>query len=337
MRRALAVGLVLGALSGAQAAHAAAPAPDPCAAWSDKVVADGLGSLENIEFDGLGGLILSASDQDAIARLGRDGKLTHLVDDVTSPGGLRVRRGVLFFNAGDAIANGLNDTPNGTIERYDFRTRRHTVYARNIVMPNGLLFLPNGDALTSRDIGGPPAIYLIPRSDPTHPRGWTQTDDNNGMAIDPTGKYVYAVQTFKFESPVLRIPIADPSKAQVLAGAGQAKGLDDMTIDRDGVLYIAANGSGEIIRLDPRTKQSCVIAGGASNGWRNTSAVKFGCGPGWRSDHLFAVGFDGVVHELTPPATKSPARGICAGRLRPGTGPNHARDGRHWKHGHAAR
>jgi hypothetical protein len=334
MRRAIALAAALGGLLAAPVAHAAAPVPDPCAGWDDQTVASGLGSLENIEFDGLGGLILSASDQNAIARLGRDGKVTHLVDDVSSPGGLRVRKGVLFFNTGDAIASGASDTPDGTIERYDFHTRRHTAYAKNIVMPNGLVFLPNGDALTSRDAGGPPAIYAVPRSNPTHPRAWAQTDDSNGMAVDPSRKYVYVNQTFKHDSPVLRIPIADPSKIEVLARVGEAKGLDDMTIDRDGVLYLAANGSGEIIRLDPRTGKSCVIAGGVANGWRNTSAVKFGCGPGWRSDHLFAVGFDGVVRELTPPPSKSPARGVCAGRLRPGSGPNHARDGRHWKHPH---
>lgn len=338
MRGLVALAAALAALVAAvPSSHGAAAAPGPCTRWDARVVADGLGSLENIEFDGLGGLILSASDQDAIARLGRDGKLTHLVENVVSPGGLRVRNGVLFFNTHDTLADGVNDTPSGTIERYDLRTRKHTVYAKNIVMPNGLVFLPNGDALTSRDAGGPPAIYRIPRSDPTHPRGWAQTDDSNGMAVDPTGKYVYVVQTFKFDSPVLRIPIAQPSKIEQIASLGQAKGNDDMTIDRDGVLYVAANGSGEVIRVDPRTGDSCPIAGGVPDGWRNTSAVKFGCGPGWRSDHLFAVGFDGVVRELTPPASKDPARGVCAGRLRPGSGPNRARDTRYWRHPHDPR
>ena len=69
---------------------------------------------------------------------------------MTSPGGLRVRRGVLYFNTGDAAANGIFDTPNGTLERIDLRTSRHTVYAKGLIMPNGLVFLPNGDALTSR-------------------------------------------------------------------------------------------------------------------------------------------------------------------------------------------
>jgi hypothetical protein len=332
MRRA-ALAAVACVLLTAPAAHAAT---NPCARWDDRVLASGLGSLENVEPDGLGGLLVSASDQDAVVRLARDGRATTLVSDVTSPGGLRVRRGVLFFNTGDSLASGVMDRPDGTLERFDLKTRKRTVYAKGIVMPNGLVFLPNGDALTSRDIGGPPAIYVVPHGDPAHHRAWAQTDDSNGMAVDPSGRFLYANQTFKHDSPVLRIPIANPSKIEVLARVGEAKGLDDMTIDRAGVLYLAANGSGEIIRLDPRTGRACAIAGGAGSGWRNTSAVKFGCGPGWRSDRLYAVGFDGVVHELIPPGGKPHARGVCAGRLRPGSGPNRARDERRWGGGHAS-
>jgi SMP-30/Gluconolactonase/LRE-like region len=322
--RLAALAVAMAALVAAPAAHAA----DPCARWTDRTIASGLGSLENVEADGLGGLLVSASDQDAIVRLGRNGTATTLVGGVTAPGGLRVRRGVLFFNTGDALASGVFDRPDGTIERFDLRTRKRTVYAKSIVMPNGLVFLPNGDALTSRDIGGPPAIYVVPRRDPAHHRAWAQTDDSNGMAVSPSGRFLYVNQTFKHDSPVLRIPIANPKKIEVLARVGEAKGLDDMTIDRAGVLYLAANGSGEIIRLDPRTGRSCAIAGGASSGWRNTSAVKFGCGPGWRSDRLYAVGFDGVVRELIPPGAGPHARGDCSGRLRPGSSLNRASDDR---------
>lgn len=293
---------------------AASAAVDPaCTGWSAKTLASGLGSLENIEFDGQGGLILSASDQKAVERLGRDGKIRTLVSNVTSPGGLRVRAGVLYFNTGDAIANGVLDKRVSTIETLDLKTGHHATYADGLPMANGLVFLPNGDALISRDFGGAPAITVVPKGDRAHPRGWAQTDDSNGMAVDPTRTWVYTVQTFRHDSPVLRIRIADPRQIEVVAHVGEAKGLDDMTIDRAGVLYLAANGTGEVIRLDPRSGTFCTIAGG----FRNTSAVKFGCGPGWPSNHLFVVGFDGVVRELTPPSGTAPATGDCAGRLPP--------------------
>jgi hypothetical protein len=293
---------------------AADAAVDPaCTGWSAKTLASGLGSLENVEFDGQGGLILSASDHNAVERLGRDGKVRTLVANVTSPGGLRVRAGVLYFNTGDSLATGALGRRDATLESLDLKSGRHTVVASGLPMANGLVFLPNGDALISRDVGGAPAITVIPKGDPAHSRGWAQTDDSNGMAVDPTGKFVYVNQTFKHDSPVLRIPIADPSRIEVIARVGEAKGLDDMTIDRAGVLYLAANGTGEVLRLDPRSGASCTIAGG----FRNTSAVKFGCGPGWPSSHLFVVGFDGVVRELTPPSGTAAAHGDCSGRLPP--------------------
>jgi hypothetical protein len=325
MRRALAALVVALALVPAAAAQAA----DPCARWSDRVVADGLGSLENVEVDARGGLLVSATDQHAILRITRDGRSRVLVPGVDSPGGLRVRAGVLWFNTGDAAASGVADRADGTLERFDLTTHRRSVFARDLVMPNGLVFLPNGDALTSRDLGGPPSIYVVPRRHPARHRVWASTDDSNGMAVGPGGRYVYANQTFKYDSPVLRIPIAHPQRYTVLARVGVAKGLDDMTVDRDGVLYLAANGSGELIRLDPRTGRSCTIAGGPGSGWRNTSAVKFGCGPGWRSDHLFVVGFDGVVHELAPPAAGPHPRGDCRDHFAHRHGPRRARNPRH--------
>jgi hypothetical protein len=306
----LGVAAAIASLAVPGAAGAASPA---CTGWSAKTVASGLGSLENIEFDGQGGLLLSASDQKAVVRLGRDGKIKKLVD-ASSPGGLRVRRGVLYFNTGDAAADGALNKHVSTLETLDLTTGAHRVVASGLPMANGLVFLPNGDALISKDLGGAPAITVIPRADPSHSRPWAQTDDSNGMAVDPSGRYVYVVQTFKHDSPVLRIPIADPSRIEVLARVGEAKGLDDMTIDRAGVLYIAANGTGEVIRLDPRDPAgACTIAGG----FRNTSAVKFGCGAGWPSDHLFAVGFDGVVREISPPAggAGAGATGDCSGRI----------------------
>ena len=303
---------------GLLAAPAAQAAGDPaCAAWSSKTIASGLGSLENIEFDGQGGLILSASDQNAVERLGRDGAITKLVENVTAPGGLRVRAGVLYFNTGDSADNGVLNKRDSTLETLDLVSHSHRVVASGLPMANGLVFLPNGDALVSRDFGGAPAITRVPHADPAHPAPWAQTDDSNGMAVDPSGTFVYAVQTFKHDSPVLRIRISDPSRIEVIARVGEAKGLDDMTIDRAGVLYMAANGAGEVIRLDPRTGSSCVIAGG----FRNTSAVKFGCGPGWPSNHLFAVGFDGVVREISPPAGAPAASGDCSGRLPTGSTP----------------
>ena len=48
-----------------------------------------------------------------------------------------------------------------------------------------------------------------------------------------------------------------------------------MTRDRRGRLYVAANPVGEVIRVDPETKDTCVIA----SGLMLTSSVRFGQDP----------------------------------------------------------
>jgi hypothetical protein len=289
------------ALAAFVAAVPSAGAADPaCSPWTQRTVKSGLGSLENLEFDGTGGLLLSASGPGAIERMTPDGTVTTLVPDVNAPGGQRVVGRTLYFNTGDSAQSGLAGTADGTLDRFDLDTKKRGTVATGLTMPNGLAILPNGDFVVSRDIGSGTGITRIPHDDPAHPQtNWAKLDDQNGMAVDPTGSFLYAVQTFTQDSAVYRIRITDPSDMSVVATLADPgpKGLDDMTIGPDGILYVAANLTGEAIRVDPTTGEHCVIAGGM----QNTSSLKFGRGPGWRADSLYVTGFDGVVREVSPP------------------------------------
>lgn len=279
----------------------ASPALGACAPWRGRTVLSGQGFLENLVFDRSGGLLLSASSDDAILRLGSHGGLRTLIDNVNAPGGLRIRHGVLYFNTGDDAQSGIHGRADGTIERYRLQDGHRTVWAKRLTMPNGLIFLPNGDAVVSRDLGQGTGMTRVPAGHPRRPQpNWAKLDDTNGMAKDPTGRWLYTVETFAPASRVYRIRINDPSKIRVVAELGNGTvplGLDDMTRDRRGRLYIAANIAGEVIRLNPETGASCVIA----SGLRNPSAVKFGRGPGWSHRSLYVTSFDGTVRKLTPP------------------------------------
>src|SRR3954452_21384103 len=299
--RSLAAALVLTAFIAA-VSNAAAADPKPCDPWKQRTVKADLGSLENLEFDDAGGLLLSASGPGAIERLTPDGNVTTLVPDVNAPGGQRLVGRKLYFNTGDAAASGLAGTADGTLDSFDLDTHVRTTVASGLTMPNGLAVLPNGDFVVSRDIGSGTGITRIPAGDPAHPQSnWAQLDDQNGMAVDPTGTWLYAVQTFTADSAVWKFRISNPSDKSVVAAlAGPTpKGLDDMTIDSAGVLYIAANGTGEVIRLDPAPGKH----GGTATGLQNPSSLKFGRGPGGAASHLYVVAFDGSVRELIPPAS----------------------------------
>jgi len=301
-RLALCLALVAGALG----APVASAAPDPCAPWSVSVVASGLGSLENVEPDGRDGLLVSASDQDAVLRVRRGGGTSVVAAGVTSPGGLRVTGHTLTFTTGDAAASGALGTADGTLERVDLRTGRRTTWARGLTMPNGLVLLPDGSALTSRDVAGlnPTGITRVSRAGAVQP-SWSDQADSNGMAVDPTGRWLYSDETFTLASNVYRTEIARPQNRQLVASLfepGVPKGLDDLTLASSGALYLAANGAGQVIRLDPRTGDWCVVVSGLTT----PSAVKQGRGKAFPASRLYAVGFDGRVLELVPPRGVNP-------------------------------
>jgi hypothetical protein len=114
----------------------------------------------------------------------------------------------------------------------------------------------------------------------------------NGVAVSGDNRYVYVDQTLA-PAAVQRIPIADPSEVRVYAragGADQAAGLDDMSIDARGRLFIAANEAGQIWRVDG-PNQICLLAAGL----QQPSTASFGQGPYWRN--LYVTTFSGLFLE----------------------------------------
>lgn len=271
-----------------------------CVPWTMRTVADGLGSLENLEPDGTGGMLIGASSRNAVERLMPDGSRT-TVASVRAPGGLRVRGQTLYAVTGGSFVAGLTGAE-GTVDAIGLRIGEHVTYSRPLEFPNGLVFEPDGDAYVSRDFGEDAHITRIPASDPMHPdTRWAALKDTNGLAIDPTNTWLYASTTFNAEAAVYRVLLDDPAVIERIAELGSLtdpfNGLDDMTIGNDGELYITANGMGRIWQLDPETGERCIIA----SGLQNPTAVKFGRGPGWPADHLFVSGWDGRIRELAPP------------------------------------
>src|SRR5438105_5430253 len=295
-----AVVLALVGVAAAAPGGGARAAAAPCTAWHQRTVVSGLGILANLEFDRVGGLFLSASQSQAIERLTPDGHVTTVVPNVNGPGGERLRGKVLYFNTGDVPQSGSGNLKDGTIDTYDLRTHKRRTWATGLTMPNGLNFLPDGSAVVSRDIGSGTGVTRVPARHPRHPQyEWARLDDTNGLAVDRARRWLYVDRTFA-ESAIYRIRINNPGRIKLVAHVPQGQlpnTLDDMTFGADGLLYVAGNLAGNIVRVDPRSGASCVIASGLGN----PSSPKFGRGPGWPSNRLYVTGFDGSVTELTPP------------------------------------
>jgi SMP-30/Gluconolactonase/LRE-like region len=275
---------------------AAAPANAACPRWRVKTMLHDQGWLENLGFDGRGGLTISALVQGRLLRLSPNGRLKTLVPSVSAPGG-QVRDGRwLYFNTGDSAPV----LPNGTIDRFDLRTGKRKTWARGLTMPNGLVLLPNGDAVVSRDLGTGTGLTRVRARDPRHPQfNWAKIDDTNGLAVDPTGRWLYVDRTLSPDGEVDRIRIAHPRTIQRVGRLGPGVAPDDMTIDRKGILYIAGFTAGSIYRLDPRTHRSCAIATGLDQ----PTSVRFG-GPGWNRRALYATDAGGHLSVLLPPSRR---------------------------------
>ena len=295
----LAMTASVGTGAGAHIAQAAGP----CDGWTMTTLFSGLGTLEYLLPDGRGGLLISSTDRNAVERLTPAGVHTTVVP-LTAPGAMVIRGNQLYVTTGDLATDGVAGTANGTIERIDLDTLHDTTYATGLVMPNGMGFSAAGDAYVTRDLGTGAEVARVPASDPTHPNlNWANQGDTNGARVDPTQTWLYLSTTFNQAADVYRVRLSDPTDIEVVAslantGTPVPKGLDDMTMDASGILYLTANASGEVLRLDPATGQSCQLA----SGLQNPSAIEFGSGTGWPANHLFVAGFDGTVRELSPPA-----------------------------------
>jgi DNA-binding beta-propeller fold protein YncE len=268
--------------------------PRPCADWHARTLLSGQGWLENLAFDGRGRLTISALGRNRLLKLRRGGRPHTLLSPVTAPGGQALRRGhFLYFVTGD-IAPPM---PTGTIDRLNLRTHKRITWATGLTMPNGMTFLPDGDAVVSRDLGVGTGLTRIPRRHPRHPDfNWARIDDTNGLAVDPNGRFLYVARTFSDDGEIDRVNIAHPRRVRAVGHLGAGVSPDDMTIDAKGILYVAGFLSGEVFRLNPRTGRSCAIATGLSS----PTSPRFG-GAGWRAKRLYVTTAGGDLVELRPP------------------------------------
>jgi streptogramin lyase len=275
-------------------ATAQAKAPRPCADWHARTLLSGQGWLENLAFDGRGRMTISALTRNRLLKLRRGGTPHTLLAPVDAPGAQVLRRGhFLYFATGDSVP----PLPTGTVDRLNLRTHKRTTWAGGLTMPNGMTFLPDGDAVVSRDLGTGTGITRIPRRHPGRPQfNWAHVDDTNGLVVDPSGRFLYTSRTLSPDGEVSRITIAHPRRVKAVGHLGAAVGPDDLTVDAHGILYVAGFGAGKIFRLNPRTGRSCAIA----TGLHQPTSPRFG-GAGWPHKRLYVTTAGGDLVELRPP------------------------------------
>ncbi|PTR40510.1 SMP-30/gluconolaconase/LRE-like protein [Rhodococcus sp. OK611] len=279
-------------------------AAQSCTPWTASEVASGFGMLENLAFDGRGKMLLSEGTlfgDGAIRTLSPGGKTGTLVSDFTGPGGIVVSGDNILFTTGNNAMAGLSNSKNGTVESLDLDTGEQTTVAKGLTMPNGLAKLANGDLLVTRNLGSDQGLTRIPAAQPGTPASVrTDLGSANGLAVSADGATVYVGNTFDSNTEIRELNATDLKGAvhtMKVAGSGSSNAGDDLTVGADGNIYMALNGAGKVVRLDPTTGSTCEIGSDLPL----TSSVRFGSGPGWDPAALYTTSFDGSVHKLVPP------------------------------------
>lgn len=282
---------------------ATASAAPGCAPWQVRTVATGLGlPLENLAFDGRGGLLVSKTlfaGNGSVERVTPDGAVKTLLP-VYGPGALSVRGNELYVNTGHITTDGLLGLKTGTIDIHDFGTGKRRTWATGLTMPDGGTVLPNGDAVISTLIGPKRGLWLVRKENPVAPeRFGPGLLGPNGMVVGHDDRTLYVANTGDPDFQIAAIDLANPSAAPKkirLQAPWPLNIVDDLTIGADGRLYTAGE-HGIVYRVDPDSGATCAIATGVHLG----SSVRFGAGPGWDPESLYSTGFDGAVRRLVPP------------------------------------
>ncbi len=285
--------LPLGA-AGARAAPYADPKPS-----RPEVMHSKLGVLESAIVDDRGRLFFTSQTWEgpmsgAVLRVDRPSANPEpIARGIDSPGGLALNeRGQLIVGFGTSVPGGLigNILGRAGLLLIDPDTGERQRWVTGLSMANGIVRAADGTVFASNDLGT--HIERIDRGG-TVQRRWAKLWSANGLAIDPTGRYLYAAQTFT-RAAIRRIELANPTNVTTHASArlpGALAILDGMTIDRAGRLYVAANGAGQIWRIDTDGTIRAL-----ARGLTFPSAVALGRGPhGFRDGDLYAVTFSGDI------------------------------------------
>lgn len=268
--------------------------------WTSSVVKTALGSLENLGFDGTGGMLLSRTDDHTgeLYRLTPAGSGTILVPNVAAPGSITVLGTTVYFTTGNSFASGFFGRKDGTIDKVDLTSGTLSVLATGLTMPNGMARLPNGSFVVSRNLGLTTGLTKVSADGATTTRFAPTVTLTNGLTYDPSRNVVITSLDFHPVSTLALINLSQPDHIRTIdLGLFGLLGFpDDLTVGPDHLLYLAMDG-GSIVRIDPDHNTACVLI----TALLGSTSVRFGAGPGWDPTSLYITTLTGTVQKLTPP------------------------------------
>lgn len=265
-------------------------------------------SLENLAFDGNGSLFVSDVGGARIVRFGPEGKSSIAFEGEAH--GLAWGPDDRLYTTVSAGADGPWDVLRST----DATVTAFEPYSRGLPTYNGMTFDGAGNLYVSDDsVGMPndtPDLVRVPASDPARWLPWTPLYGPNGLVYDEQADAIYTVITADQASPVLRFSTTDSGVSEVVTYLSYGfatlqpgthdpqgdpqyalpKGLDDLTLGPDRLLYVVGHLSGELLRVDPALGTACVLA----SGLEEPTSVRIARGFGPHGGKLFVTTWGGT-------------------------------------------
>ena len=314
----------------AVAAPPAGAVPDCANPPQVRDVATGQGRLESIASDARGRLFFTDLTADRLLRIDAPGQEPKvLATGMARPGGFAFEPdGSMWVGFSGGAFSGVPQNGMAGIFRIDPETGEKKVFVDGLDQANGMARAPDGSLYTSNNIAN--EIVKV-RRDGTAERGWSGIESPNGLVIDGEQRHLYAAQTFT-PAKISRIDLSTKATETYFAAepGDSSAGLDGLARDAADRLYAAANGLGEVWRIDT-DKKACALARGLTM----ASNVAFGGGPpGFPRANLYVVTFGGRLVELANATDRPPAPPFASPQpaakpaLRLSVGPRRARAGR---------
>jgi len=231
-----------------------------------RVLVDGVFErCEGIAFNGEGDLYVAGNG--ALWRVSTMGEANQIADLYSNLGLAPIgERDILMADFGPT--NRFNQGPNtdGIVWRITPEGEKTRIVDGGLGDPNAIWVRPDGYFLVSDDATD--EIFIADMDG----RVGLFTDvvgHPNGIAISADGSRLYVAQIFKSLRPLLpdgrlwSVPLEDglPSgPAELIVDLGDAAANDGLALDELGRIYVAANGAGQIWRVDPETLETVLIA-----------------------------------------------------------------------------
>ncbi len=220
---------------------------------------------EGIAFNGEGELYVTGNHK--LWRVSLDGEVTEVAEMHSNLGLAPIGdRDLLVADFGPTNRFDLGPNVDGIVWRITPEGEKTRVVDGGIGDPNFVLVRPDSTILVTDDATDEIMLVL-----PDGRKGVISdaVGHPNGLALSADGATLYVAQIFKSIRPfvtdgrVWALPMTGgmPSGApEVVADLGDAAANDGLAMDELGRLYVAANGSGQIWRLDPATREQLLIA-----------------------------------------------------------------------------